>query len=42
MQANTRTLFRPVGLVEMQLILEAEPHAFSAPKNLNNRFFILF
>jgi hypothetical protein len=29
---NTRTLYRPVGLTEMQLILEEESHAFPSRK----------
>lgn len=30
---NTRTLYRPVGLTEMQLILAEEPHAFPPRKD---------
>lgn len=33
MSENTRTLYRPVGLQEMILILEAEPHAFPPRKD---------
>jgi hypothetical protein len=32
MLENTRTLYRPVGLAEMQLVLEEEPHVFPSRK----------